>query len=114
MLPAFGPIPAVPPQWQHSVELARALREALIVLGQLAAAREETRRVVVEHDAHIRSAVARLRVAGASWGQIGAALGISRQGARQRFDVTAHAARRSREDRAGANAPRDDVARDRA
>ncbi|WP_197711285.1 hypothetical protein [Cellulomonas sp. WB94] len=36
-------------------------------------------------DEEIATAVGHLRVDGASWVQIGAALGISRQGARQRF-----------------------------
>jgi len=36
-------------------------------------------------DADIANEVARLRAAGVSWTVIGAALGVSRQGARQRF-----------------------------
>jgi hypothetical protein len=70
---------------QHS----DALREALSRLEELAARRAEMRAVVVRHDEQIRSAVAHLRVDGASWSQIGTALGISRQGARQRFSTGA-------------------------
>ncbi len=73
-----------------------ALQAGLRALAELATARDEARRVVVGHDDRIRAAVAHLRVDGASWGQIGVALGISRQGARQRFDPAARAAHRSR------------------
>ena len=39
-------------------------------------------------DADIAAEVARLRTAGVSWKIIGAALGVSRQGARQRYGDT--------------------------
>ncbi len=101
-----GHVPATPPRRQPYGEHPRALCEALVALGNLAVARDEARRVVIEHDERIRAAVARLHVAGASWGQIGTALGISRQGARQRFGVTGRATRRTRDDRAATTASR--------
>ena len=58
---------------------------ALADLEHLAAARADARRVVEGLDEEIEVAVEHLRVDGASWVQIGRALGISRQGARQRF-----------------------------
>lgn len=74
----------------------RALQAGLHALAELATVRDEARRLVVGHDDQIRTAVMHLRVDGASWGQIGVALGISRQGARQRFDPAVRAAHRSR------------------
>ncbi len=74
----------------------RALRAGLRALAELAMVRDEARRLVVGHDDQIRTAVGHLRVDGASWGQIGVALGISRQGARQRFDPAVRAAHGSR------------------
>ena len=59
--------------------------DALPRLGELAAARAEARRMVEGLDEEIEVAVVHLRVDGASWVQIARALGISRQGARQRF-----------------------------
>ncbi len=73
-----------------------ALQAGLCALAELAAVGDEARRVVVGHDDQIRAAVVHLRVDGASWGQIGVALGISRQGARQRFDPAVRAAHGSR------------------
>lgn len=64
---------------------AARVTDALARLGELAAARAEARRVVDGLDAEVEVAVAHLRVDGASWAQVGRALGISRQGARQRF-----------------------------
>ena len=64
---------------------AARVTDALVRLEELAAARAEARRVVEGLDAEIDAAVAHLRVDGASWAQVGRALGISRQGARQRF-----------------------------
>jgi hypothetical protein len=71
---------------------------ALARLGELTAARTEARRVVEGLDEEIEVAVAHLRVDGASWAQVGRALGISRQGARQRFGA-AIGPHRSRQDR---------------
>jgi len=64
---------------------AGRVTDALAHLRGLAAARAEARRVVDGLDAEIEVAVAHLRVDGASWAQVGRALGVSRQGARQRF-----------------------------
>ena len=64
---------------------AARVTDALACLRELAAARTEARRVVDGLDAEVEVAVAHLRVDGASWAQVGRALGISRQGARQRF-----------------------------
>ena len=86
-----------------------AFHAGLRALAELATKRDEARRVVAGHDDQIRSAVAHVRVDGASWGQIGAALGISRQGARQRFDLTARAAHRSRPIHARSTDLADDV-----
>ena len=83
-----------------------SLRRRWGSLPDLVIEREVARRVVLGHDERIRSAVARLRLDGASWGQIGGALGISRQGARQRFDSTARATRRASEVRTGATTSR--------
>jgi len=64
---------------------ASRVTDALVRLGELAAARAEARRVVDGLDEEIEAAVAHVRVDGASWAQVGRALEISRQGARQRF-----------------------------
>ena len=64
---------------------AARVTDALAHLRELAAARAEARRVVDGLEEEIEVAVAHLRVDGASWAQVGRALGISRQGARQRF-----------------------------
>lgn len=64
---------------------AARVTDALAHLRELAAARAEARRVVDGLDAEVEVAVAHLRVDGASWAQVGRALEISRQGARQRF-----------------------------
>lgn len=80
--------------------VAAALRQ----LVKLVTEREAARRALVAHDERIRASVARLRLDGANWGQIGGALGISRQGARQRFDLAARATRRTRDIRTDAAA----------
>lgn len=64
---------------------AARVTDALAGLRELAATRAEARRVVDGLDEELGVAVAHLRVDGASWAQVGRALGISRQGARQRF-----------------------------
>ncbi|WP_024289001.1 hypothetical protein [Cellulomonas sp. KRMCY2] len=64
---------------------AARVTDALARLEELAAARTEARRVVDGLEDEVEVAVAHLRVDGASWVQVGRALGISRQGARQRF-----------------------------
>jgi len=58
-------------------------------LSELAAARAELLRELHTADEEIVSAVSHLRVDGASWSRIGAVLGITRQGARQRFGTGA-------------------------
>lgn len=77
--------------WRAAVRVTKALPR----LEELAVARAEARRVVEGLDDEIEVAVEHLRVDGASWVQIGRALGISRQGARQRFGGAsgAHGAR---------------------
>jgi len=85
------------------------LRAGLHALTQLARERDDARRLVLGHEEQIRSAVAHLRVDGASWAQIGAALGVSRQGARQRFDPAARAAHRSRQFHARSTGLADDA-----
>ena len=67
--------------WRAAVRVTNALPR----LEELAAARADARRLVEGLDEEIEVAVDHLRVDGASWVQIGRALGISRQGARQRF-----------------------------
>lgn len=64
---------------------AARVTDALAHLRELAAARAEARRMVDGLEEEVEVAVAHLRVDGASWAQVGRALGISRQGARQRF-----------------------------
>ena len=64
---------------------AARVTDALAHLRELAAARAEARRVVDGLEEEVAVAVAHLRVDGVSWAQVGRALGISRQGARQRF-----------------------------
>lgn len=64
---------------------AARVMDALAHLRELAVARAEARRVVEGLEEEVEVAVAHLRVVGASWAQVGRALGISRQGARQRF-----------------------------
>lgn len=67
--------------WRASARVTVALAH----LEELAAARTQARRVVDGIDEEVEVAVAHLRVDGASWAQVGRALGISWQGARQRF-----------------------------
>jgi len=78
---AFDVVPDPERTWRAAVRVTKALPQ----LEELAAARAEARRVVGGLDEEIEVAVEHLRVDGASWVQIGRALGISRQGARQRF-----------------------------
>lgn len=84
---------------EYDVALRAAARvtDALAHLRELAAARAEARRVVDGLDEEVEVAVAHLRVDGANWAQVGRALGISRQGARQRFG-DASGAHRIRQD----------------
>lgn len=54
-------------------------------LTRLAGERDELRGRLAEAEAAIVAEVRRERRAGASWGDVGRALGMTRQGARQRF-----------------------------
>lgn len=72
-------------EYEAAWRTAARVTDALVRLKELAAARAEARRVVDVLDEEIEVAVAHQRVDGASWAQVGRALGISRQGARQRF-----------------------------
>jgi hypothetical protein len=54
-------------------------------LSRLAVERDELRGRLAEAEREIVAQVSRERRAGASWGDVGRALGMSRQGARQRF-----------------------------
>jgi hypothetical protein len=76
-----GPVREYDAAWRAAARVT----DALVRLEELAAARAEARRVVEGLDEEVEVAVAHLRVDGASWAQVGRALGISRQGARQRF-----------------------------
>ena len=82
--------------WRAAGRVTKALPQ----LEELGAARAEARRVVEGLDEEIEVAVEHLRVDGASWVQIGRVLGISRQGARQRFGRVddAHRSRQIRSD----------------
>ncbi|MCR6491637.1 hypothetical protein [Cellulomonas sp. P24] len=62
----------------------RGQRE-FVELARLAAERDQVREVLAAAEAAIAKQMHRERRAGASWGDIGQALGVSRQGARQRF-----------------------------
>ena len=72
-------------EYEAAWRAAARVTDALAHLRELAGARAEARRVVDGLDVEVEVAVAHLRVDGASWAQVGRALGISRQGARQRF-----------------------------
>ena len=77
---AYPPMPAPGPwlpRWPHSCEALR----------QLAADREAARQALLDVECDIVQEVARERADGANWSEIGGALGVSRQGARQRFGL---------------------------
>lgn len=74
-LPVTAPAPSPVPQTR--VEIAGGP----VSLTRLADLHDERQ----ELDAQITLLVARLAAAGVSWGAIGRALGVSRQGARQRY-----------------------------
>ncbi|OIQ79301.1 hypothetical protein GALL_389650 [mine drainage metagenome] len=97
--PRHGPVPptAAPPRLaarpaaDRSAMTARAParqprgQREFVELARLAAERDEVRERLAAAEAAIAKQVHRERRAGASWGDIGQALGVSRQGARQRF-----------------------------
>lgn len=100
-VPAVGRDGVVGPVREYDVawRVAARVTDALAHLRGLAAARAEARRVVDGLDEEVEVAVAHLRVDGASWAQVGRALGISRQGARQRFGDASGAHRIRRDPR---------------
>lgn len=71
-------------EYDHARRAGARVADAHAHLRELAAARAEARRVV-EGLEEVDILVVHLRVDGTSWAQVGRALGISRQGARQRF-----------------------------
>lgn len=77
---AYPPKPAPGPWLPRRHHPCDALR-------QLAADRDATRQAVRDVEHNIAQEVARERADGADWSEIGGALGISRQGARQRFGL---------------------------
>ncbi len=74
------PTPASNPRLPRRPHLCKALR-------QLAADREAARQALLDVEGDIAQEVARERADGANWSEIGGALGISRQGARQRLGL---------------------------
>ena len=77
---AYPPMPAPGPWLPRRPHSCEALRK-------LAADREAARQAVLEVEHDIAQEAARERADGANWSEIGGALGISRQGARQRFGL---------------------------
>ena len=75
------------PRWRRSHPCDR--------LRVIAGERTEARRRLAELDAAVVDQVRRERSAGASWADVGRALGVSRQAARQRFatGLTGHVGR---------------------
>lgn len=73
------------PEGRRAWRAAARVADALCSLEELARKRAEVRQVPEQADEEIDVAVAHLRVDGASWAQIGRALGPAWQGARQRF-----------------------------
>jgi len=77
---AYPPMPAPNPWLPRRHHPCEALRK-------LAADREAARQAVLDVAHYIAREVARERADGANWSEIGGALGVSRQGARQRFGL---------------------------
>jgi len=77
---AYPPMPAPNPWLPRRHHPCEALQ-------QLAADRDAARQAVLEVEHDIAQEAARERADGANWSEIGGALGISRQGARQRFGL---------------------------
>lgn len=61
--------------------------DGLVRLEELVAMRDEARGAVVRLEEEVGVVVAHLRVDEVSWAQIGRVLGVTRQGARQRYGV---------------------------
>src|SRR5450830_205725 len=77
---AYPPMTEPGPRSPRRPHLCEALR-------QLAADREAARQALLDVECDIAQEVARERADGANWSEIGGALGVSRQGARQRFGL---------------------------
>jgi len=77
---AYPPMTEPGPRLPRRPHLCEALR-------QLAADREAARQTLLDVESDIAQEVARERADGANWSEIGGALGVSRQGARQRFGL---------------------------
>lgn len=77
---AYPPMTEPGPRLPRRPHLCEALR-------QLAADREAARQALLDVESDIEREVARERADGANWSEIGGALGVSRQGARQRFGL---------------------------
>jgi len=73
------------PDWQRARRARMRVEEGLVRLEELGMRRVGARDAVRALTNEIEAAVEHLRVDGATWVQIGRALGISRQGARQVF-----------------------------
>lgn len=84
-------VPEPEERWRRADRVAAGIAQ----LEELVAARAALRRELAVLDDSISTGVAHLRVDGATWVQVGRALGISRQGARQRFGGDAGAHRKS-------------------
>jgi len=77
---AYPPMPAPGPWLPRRLHSCEALRK-------LAANRDAARQTLLDVEYDIAHEVARERADGANWSEIGGALGVSRQGARQRFGL---------------------------
>ena len=77
---AYPPMTEPDPRLPRRPHLCEALRK-------LAADRDAARQALLDVECDIAQEVARERADGANWSEIGGALGISRQGALQRFGL---------------------------
>lgn len=74
-----------PPEWDQERRARGRVDVGIEELQRLRAERATARSVVARLDDEIAATVRHVRVDGANWAQVGRALGISRQGARQVF-----------------------------
>jgi len=92
-----GPRPAQAVTWQTTTSTRRALRPRVpfdaTPLLELVQQRAQARAIVRQLDTEIADAVGRARATGALWSQIATCLGVTRQGARQRYGVNGAQAR---------------------
>jgi hypothetical protein len=97
--PPVGPTSSPMPAPQRATRARRSWRsDGLFVsapLLELVQMRAQARAVVRELDAQIADAVQRARAAGALWSDIAIHLGVTRQGARQRYGGDATQARQA-------------------